>query len=145
MGFDRDGLRSGQAEPEARNQQAVQRAYELLTDYVSTATELNVRPRFVEKGHLALTAAGIALASWPKAADGSITYFPLVISSHFAHFWLAAESQGLSVTPANDFFLRGKALPANEAAAWLAAVAGYDEKVILETLENALKGDLSAV
>lgn len=145
MGFDRDGLRSSQEGDEARQQEATQRAHDLLVDYVATATELNVQPRRVESGSLALTAAGIALASWPKAADGSITYFPLVGASYQAHFWLASESQGLSVTPDSQFFLKGKPLSASDAAAWLAAAAGFDAQVILQTLEGALKGDLAMV
>ncbi|WP_199043367.1 hypothetical protein [Glycomyces salinus] len=138
-------MRADLGDEEARKQKAAQRAYDLLIDYVATATELGVQPRRVEAGSLVLTATGISLASWPKASDGSISYYPLITSSQFNHVWLAAESQGLSVTPGNQFFLRGKELPATEAAAWLASVADFDEQVILETLENALRGNLASV
>lgn len=140
MGFDINELKSEQGDSEARKQAAVQSAYDLLIDYVHTAGELGLQPTVVEPGSLVVRAAGIAMASWPRYSDGNIRYFPLVASARFDHLWLAAQAQGLSVTPEGAFYFRGGPTEATVAAAWLASEFDFDAEKILDTLKNALRG-----
>lgn len=144
LGFDVEALRKEFAETEARKEQAIQRAHNLLADYVATAKQLGVEPRVVDRTSMAAQATGIALAKWPNSPDGHIRYYPLVTASRF-ELWLAAESQGLSVTPENDFFLEGDRIQITEAAVWLATIAGHDQDIVTETLKNALRGKPASV
>jgi hypothetical protein len=145
VGFDINELKAEKSDSEARKKAATQRAYDLLIDYVRTAGELNVQPQAVEAGSLNVQAAGIAMASWPKSSDRSIRYFPLVLSARFDHHQLAAESQGLSVTPDGSFYFEGKPTEPTMAAAWLASVCDFDADRILEVLKKALQGSPEAV
>ena len=139
-GFDIEGIQAEQADGRARQERAVQHARSLLTDYVSTAGKLELKPRIVDPASPAARGAGIALATWPMDG-GKLVYFPLVINAGYAEIlWLGGESQGLSVTPSGQFFFAGKPTSVDQAALWLASACSYDENSITDCLTQALKG-----
>lgn len=139
-GFDIDGLKREQIYGEITRSETVQQAEELLRAFIPAAQEIKTPLRTVPADSNAVQATGIAIASWPKTEEGEYHYYPLLTSNAFDSFWLAAESQGLSVIPSGQFYLKGDPVSSEDAAHWLAELAKWDPTAIRNALTNALKG-----